>query len=72
MRKTAGLVVTDDIEVFYKITGAEKSLNDSLKNAIDTNTDLIVGILKRPVLEVQHLPSYRPIILQESSEVSHC
>jgi len=58
MRKNLGLVLTDKVEVFYKVDSADKITTSFIENAIAHNHDTIAAKLGgHTLVPVAHLPA---------------
>lgn len=66
LRKKAGLLPTDDIYMYYRITNDP---DNELKTVMDSQTAVIVKVLKKPLEDVKNIKENVTVFAEEAQEV---
>jgi len=75
LKKKAGLVPTDPIDVEYSITNAEEGDSEDLLRIVNANRDQIVGTIKSPIRHLTSMPEENPLrkeIIREVQVLKGC
>jgi isoleucyl-tRNA synthetase len=69
LRKKANLLPTDNVLTYYQFT---KDIGDALDTVIKTQTDVIVKVLKKPLIDASEKAADAEVLAEEEQEVSIC
>lgn len=69
LRKKANLLPTDNVLTYYQFT---KDVGDALDTVIKTQTDVIVKVLKKPLIDASEKKADAEVLAEEEQEVMIC
>ena len=68
LRKKAGLLPTDDIKMYYRLTNDPENV---LETVMKTQTAVLVKVLKKPLDDAQNKKDNEELVAEEQQEVSY-